>query len=539
MIRRMHAIGVVLLLPILAQAAATTTSTSQTTTRPDPHVWAKRNVDLIREATTRAVDAKDSDDIESILDFSLSYNPLLATDPYAGQVLKLLEDLLARENLHPDVREALDSPIEALRRPREQRAPRSRDQREAMEALDREQRQAARRRDGEWAELAGDYYGSAQEAWQRKRPAEAKANLDRFIALLRERPPANDSKMTDLLQNGAFGIAALFTEMGRATDLDALMPSLPESLRLELLLGYTRVQIEKGHDEQARQIIENQVRPMAPAVADYVVTALKGEFPQPPPRPTAATTTTRPGASQSNIRPPRLNDVLYTIAHARAKRGDVALAIRQIEQRAAPQPPAAHEVALIAKLAAEGGNTAVSTALFERAVELEKNEPMTPAEYEEKAGFVREAVKLGMFDWAYGMLSTTADPGARVRHALARAYRARGDTARSEALLAEAIRLGHRGRGEGHILADIAVDLHADGQRERAEQLLIDAIDHIEGIDFGFSGTAAIVSAAMKMNRLDLLDRCYESYDSPGEKMLLCIVATRTGLYGDAMKDDD
>ena len=57
-------------------------------------------------------------------------------------------------------------------------------------------------------------------------------------------------------------------------------------------------------------------------------------------------------------------------------------------------------------------------------------------------------------------------------------------------------------------------------------------MDHIEGVDFGFSGTAAIVRAAMEMNRLDLLERCYASYDNAGEKMLLCIVATRAGLDG-------
>lgn len=38
------------------------------------------------------------------------------------------------------------------------------------------------------------------------------------------------------------------------------------------------------------------------------------------------------------------------------------------------------------------------------------------------------------------------------------------------------------------------------------------------------------------MNRLDLLDRCYQTYDDPGEKMLLCIVATSAGLSG---IDDD
>ena len=116
-----------------------------------------------------------------------------------------------------------------------------------------------------------------------------------------------------------------------------------------------------------------------------------------------------------------------------------------------------------------------------------------------------------------------------MRHNLAGAYRRRGNHARADALIEEAIAIGLKGDGDGNVLAAIAADLHAAGQVERAEELLAKEIDHIEGVDFGFSGTSAIVRAAMTMNRLDLLDRLYASY-RPGEKMLLCIVATRAGI---------
>jgi tetratricopeptide (TPR) repeat protein len=272
-----------------------------------------------------------------------------------------------------------------------------------------------------------------------------------------------------------------------------------------------------------------RVRPLAPK---HVATTQSVASTQP-----AAPAATRGGAQPLGESLPQLGHVITVIAHAHASRGDVDAAARVISGYW--EDVGAHNVALLAKLAAEGGHPDAAIAAFARAIELQKDDPiMTPAERAEKVGFLREAVQLGLFDLAYGMLSSTADPGAEVRYHLARAHRARGDAARADALIDEAVAIATKDRGEGAVLALIAVDLHAAGQVKRAEELLIKAIDHIEGVDFGFSGTAAIVCAARRMNRLDLLDRCYASYDDPGEKMLLCIVATRAGLDHAVEKDD-
>jgi hypothetical protein len=61
--------------------------------------------------------------------------------------------------------------------------------------------------------------------------------------------------------------------------------------------------------------------------------------------------------------------------------------------------------------------------------------------------------------------------------------------------------------------------------------VLLDSLDRIEGVDFGFGGTAAVVSAAVRMNRLDLLDRLYERGET-GTRLLLCLTACRAAVYG-------
>jgi tetratricopeptide (TPR) repeat protein len=541
--------------PSAATTRTTTTTTraasSQPTTRPDPHLWARRNVDLLRESFTRVPADKDGDAV-SLLEFSVSYNPLLARDPYAGQVLNIIEAALAQNVVDRDAREEIEEVAKALHRPPEQRAAPSPAQREVREAQAMEQRHALHRRDGDWAALALDYYGAAQDERRQKRVERANLYFDKLVELLRDHPPARDAKLADALRYPAYGIARLALEMGRQPDLDALIPSFPDPLRLDLLLGYACAHIQDGHIERGRAIVEQRVRRLSPSVADHMLAALDGQRVRPlaskhvtttrsvaGPRPspatsaaaTAATAATRGGEPVLGESLPQLSHVIAVVAHAHARRGDVDAAARV--KSGYWEDVKAHDVALLAKFAAEGGHRDAAVAAFGRAIELEKDDPtMTPAELDEKIPLLREAVTLGQLDLAYGMLSTSADPGAKVRYHLAKAHRARGDAARADALIDDAIAIAGKGRREGNVLALIAVDIHARGQVERAEGLLIQAMDHIEGVDFGFSGTAAIVRAAMEMNRLDLLDRCYASYDNPGEKTLLCIVATRAGLSG-------
>jgi hypothetical protein len=80
-------------------------------------------------------------------------------------------------------------------------------------------------------------------------------------------------------------------------------------------------------------------------------------------------------------------------------------------------------------------------------------------------------------------------------------------------------------------MADAAVELQALGDRQRAETVLLDALDQIEGVDFGFGRTSDVVTAAIKMNRLDLLEKLYEQ-TGPRERLLLCITTSSAALHG-------
>ena len=269
---------------------AITPPTTRATTRPDPHVWTTRNIELIRQATTRKAHPLASGGISTTLGFSLQSNPLLVRDPYAGEVLQILEAALAKP----------------------------------------------------------------------------------------------------------------------------------------------------GGDAQIRQALEQAAQ------------------------------------------------LLASIAHAHARRGDIDIAQRQLNDEL-PY----YTWAMLARFAAEGNHPDAARDAFERAIKAFSKETIyEPAAIEEKTRYVREAVDLGRFDVASRLLSFTTPPGAWARHQLAKTYRQRGDAKRADALIDEAIAIAGKDRHEGHVMAAIAVDLHAQGQVDRAEKLLIDAMNHIEGVDFGYSGTA-------------------------------------------------
>jgi hypothetical protein len=368
-------------------AAATTTTraaSSQATTRPDAHLWARRNVDLLRESFRHIPADKDGDAV-SLLEFSVSTNLLLSRDPYAGQVLNIIEPALAKNVFDRDDREEIEEVARSLRRPPEQRAAPSPAQRQAREAQVTERRHALHRRDGDWAALALDYYGAAQDEWRQKRVERANLYFDRLVELLRDHPPARDAKMADALRYPAYGIARLALEMGRQPDLDALIPSCPDPLRLDLLLGYACAHIQDGRVERGRAIIEQRVRPLSPPVAHHVLAALDGQRVRPlapkdvtttqpvaGTRPAATgtttittTTTTRGAAQVLGESLPQLSHVIAVVAHAHARRGDVDAAAR-VKSGYWPDVQA-HEVALLAKFAAEGGHRDAAAAAFGRA----------------------------------------------------------------------------------------------------------------------------------------------------------------------------
>jgi tetratricopeptide (TPR) repeat protein len=498
-------------------------------------------------------------------------------EPYATQVRKIVEAALADPQTHDRTRASLQTVLAFLRLPEDQRVLRQltrqmdsedlakpliragnelniasdldgvigRSQYEPFASRAVEEMDAAARAAEEWQGLGLAYSYLARGALRRGLRDRADVYVDRMLAIVREHPQFQDPNRGNTDAVSPTGVARLLASMGRTEDLDALLAALDLVARVELIAGATATYAGEGKFDEARQLVEARMRPLSPAAADRLAAALDGRIvPLPKPATTTSTAPTTSSTRRSRRRETdpaemRLRDALSIIAHGHARRGEIEIAAQQlialeadrVHLGAGPGQMPSYQWARLAYEAHQGGRADAARRALERALEMLPVKSVDePHETTEKTGFVREAMAAGDMELAGSMLGTTSAPGAGGYYRLAKAYRARGDAARADALVEKALTIASKGRGGGSTMAAIAVDLHAAGEVQRAEELLTRAIDHIEGVDFGFSGTHSIVHAAMRMNRLDLLDRLYETYD-PGERMLLCIVASRAGFF--------
>lgn len=521
-----------------AKRTATTAATTRPLARPDPHLWTQRNLDLIRAGTARADEPKGSDAIGTALGFSLTFNPLLVRDPYAQEMLEIIETALADDQTHEEARAVMEEFVPFLRLPEDQRVLRQLSRHIEAEDMDKpllragnelnvasdlgdvmgleayeplttraiEQLNAAARAAGRERRLALAYSHLAHSALRRGLRERTDLYIDRMLAIVREQPDFQIPQRGNTNAVSPSGVALLLFRAGRAEDFDALLKSVDAQVRVELLIGAAAAHANEDRLDDARRVIETELRLLAPAAAGRLLAALDRDnaLTAPVTSMPSAPSSTRP--SDRNVDPAeqRLREAVSSIVRARIRREDPAHVI-------------------------------------ERALEALRGDPThSPQEVEEKTRFVREALQAQDVELAQRMLQTSSQPGAYWYYQLAKAQRARGNAARANELVEQALVIAGKGRGGGSVMADIAVDLHAAGKVERAEELLTRAIDHIEGVDFGLGGTAAIVQAAMRMNRLDLLDRFYETYEL-GERMLLCIMATRAGFFptSAAAEEDD
>lgn len=566
--------AIALFFAVTAAAAATSTTgpttaaTTQALPRPDPHLWTRRNLELLRAADTHNEELGASGAIDNVLMFSISFNLLFLRDPYAQEALTVIDAALADAAVSEATRRRLVATARFLRLPEDERILRQLTQQMKDKDLGRpvvragnelnlasalagvlglepyepmatqaiEQMDAAARKAGRWKGLALAYSQLADSALRRELRERADLYVDRMLAIVREYPEFQDPNRGNTQAMSPTGVASLLVRMGRQRDFDALLSVVDNPAKVELLIGMTAAQARDDRLDAARELVEKQLRPLAPAAADRLATALDGRV-VPLPRP-ATTASTRAAARETDPSELRLREAASSIASAHA-RGPEPQEADDADDPAGAENLESHQWANRGYAAHRRGRHEAARRAFDRALDLlAKDRLHTPEQIEEKTRFVREALKAEDIELAHRMLNTSSQPGAYGYYRLAQAHRRRGDTARADAMTEEAIALAGEGRGGGSSMANIAVDLHAAGQVKRAEQLLAESIDHIEGVDFGLSGTAAIVKAATRMSRLDLLDRFYESYD-PGEKMLLCIMAARAGFFPESAESEE
>jgi tetratricopeptide (TPR) repeat protein len=562
--RRRHVIVVLLTLTIAPTAAwAREPSFGPLPVRPDADLWARRNLELLRTGVKGPPDPP-----SPLVAFSIATTPVLMRPPYDAEVLRLAQ-ASRQQTTDADARQRWDHIIELLSLPADKRKLRQRggnllradsplSSPEAIynltsdlcnlrpeEAYDAaaphaiERIESAARAGGMWEALGQTYFTLARTALIRGRADRANEYCDRLLIVLREHPSFQDPRRGNTGAVRASAVAELLWDLHRWRDGDLLAAQLPTEAKAEFGIGRACELARRGDFTTARNVIAREVRPSDEQAASRLAAAVDGSLVAP----TSAGATTAPATAEAvgprTLAPrtaaeSRLREAEAAIAHAHVRRGDVETAGRmliQLQQAVDTYTPAgtddlaAHVWAGLAYDAEQGDHPEAAPRALSRAVAaLSRETYLEPEQREETARFVRESLAVGDFELARSLLTTTLPPGPRARYQLSKAYRANGDIARADALREEALRVspGHTG---GSVMAEIAVELHAAGDRARAESIFLNAFAHIHGEDFGFGGTTDIVRAACQMQRLDLLDRLYNT--NPEARLLLCIVACR------------
>lgn len=535
-----------------------TTPAERTPSKPDADVWARRNIELLRWAVDQP-DRGRQGLPATVFGSSLHLNTLLMRDPYAAEVVKLVEKYQSTIGERakgyaryvallrlPEAQRLAQLPLDesgsadrmpdgSLRPPRpyniaSQILNLPRDIRAAREPALLEQMESAAREQKEWRELAVCYQRLASFALHDDKAEQAGRYIDRLMAILRDHavlqnPPAGSEQTVE-----ASGLADLMLRAGRRDEFEKFMEAQRGDVRVDLAVGLVAAQAGRGDFEAVRAAIARQLRPVAPDGADRLLAALEGKIVLPPPPP------------GKRVDPPRAESRLraaqWSIASGHAAGGDVDTAGRMgielqrdhVYHHVGKGRLAPFEWSPLAMRAAEKGHKEAARRGFEHAIEsMDHDTTLKADEREERARLIREAVSIGNYKIADRMLTHGSRPGASVRLEIARTYREQGKIEKFRAMLDEA--LAQARRGDGSAMAGAAVELHALGDVKRAETILLDALGNIEGVDFGFGGTGDVVIAAMKMGRLDLLDKLYAEGD-PGTRLLLCIVASRAAVSG-------
>ena len=524
----------------------------------DADTWARRNIELLRWVLDRPYEGRQG--IQgSFFGFSLPANPLLMRDPYAADVAELVEkyeaiaddggksfdrylvllrqpeserlkqlpfDLSGTSETSPDGRPPTPDGIcnRILNLPDKVRPKREPELIEKMESAAWEQQ--------EWGQLGLAYYRLAGYALGDKKMEHSGRYIDRLMTILREHPVFQDPQRGNSAAVQPSALARLMLKAGRRDQLEKLMDAAGGDVRTELTVGLLGALAEQGKFDAARAAINEHLREAAPEIARRLTAALEGKIILPP-----------QGGEKVKELPPseaRVRGAQSMIASGFAARGDVDTAGKMRVEldrdnsyhhvgkgRLAP-----YDWSQLAMLAAQSGHKEAARRGFEHAIEsMHHDTLMKEDEREEEARLIREAVSIGNYKVAEKMLETTRRPGAWARLEIARTYRKQGQTEKARAMLDEALKKAHEDGRAGSEIAKIAVELHTLGDEPRAEKILLEALDRIEGVDFGFGGAGDVVAATIKMKRPDLLERIYQQSE-PSQRLLLCIVVSNAIEYG-------
>lgn len=544
----------------LVDAAAPASRPSTQPVRPDPHLWTKRHLQVLRElAADERANAHEG--FAQGLMFCF-LNPLIVRDPYAGELLGIIDAAgekpglseFSRGILRPSAAYLRMPPRErmlraALRQMRQEdkdvkkdavRAGRETDVAQALSELPPgpfyaevieegvERLDTVARAAGNWSALAAAYEQLAAAALDHGETDRAAKYLDRLTALVRTHPESYRGGTKQRPRIALDEMLALLRRAGRADDADLLAKLPVDPLTADALIARATTAAYGGRLQDVRHIAA-ELRPLDASAAERLLAAAADDD--------AADAAAAEQFDDAKPLSDSLRGALEAITWMHARSGEVLTAGRQLAalqqgrsfHELPPGELASDEWANLARLAAEGGHRKAARMGFDLAVEALGKDPSEKPNAAEKSDFVRQAVALDRFDLAASVLRTSTAPGGQDWYGLARAYRERGDADRAKQLTDKAMAVARDDGDRGSLMTEMAVDLHAAGDEKRAEELLLGAVHHLDGVGFGFGVAGDIVDAACRTHRLDLLDQIYQTSEY-GERMLLCIVASMMGV---------
>jgi tetratricopeptide (TPR) repeat protein len=516
-------------------------------------LWAQRNLDLLRDIHQPA---------EALGHFlwTATFNSTLQRDPYTAKMLALLQKI-PRGTLNVEELKQLDQLERYLRLPENdrrlrplpgnsidpdkplvqgndsfnlaiglQRVPPGEFEKLAAPVVD--QMDAAAQKAGDFSHLALGYFELVTYL-SKDKPALANKYVDRMVSILTAHPSLQDPEHGNCDGVDVVSLPQMLLEQHRQADFDRLVSAYPQDLKLDLLSGMVGALSSRDEWKLARQFVDSKIAPVSAVRAKILVADLAGEI-----APAAPAVKRRP--VRNTMPKSGLAEVELAIAMAHARRGEIDLAgnlkIEALSGSSASNSLAPYQWAPIAIAAHEGGHDDAARAAFDHAIAAMQADPLHAGDDKDRLNFVHEALGVGDFQLAGQLFSTTAEPGGWARFELGRDYRAKGDLRKALLEFDDALKFARQDRGGAGIIGQVALEVDSIGQKDRAAKLLLEMQDHMNGEDFGFGDTAAIIATAVKLDRLDLLEEAYKKADTT-QKLLLCIVACHYAEAPDEFKE--
>lgn len=401
-----------------------------------------------------------------------------------------------------------------------------------LEPMDR-----AARAESHWAQLAGSYLELTYLAQRRDRPNLVNLAAQRMVDILKEHRSYGDEN------NSASGVTApqvakRLIELGRTADLDELVTSSSGVDRFNFVMHKIGQQVSRDMIDEARIIALNELAPVAPGIADRLLQSMNGQVVPLPPQPKQPEIIgSRRIARETDPQELSLRYMLTAMADHYARTGNLELAAKQLialRQDEISPFPSRYELSRdtwwqLGEEARNAGNTEASRIAFSRMQEMYEKEQArsNSGPLSLDPALVREAISLNDGVLLRNVHASNSINGPLV---LGRAWFDRGNIPRARALIEQSAATAAKCIAAKYQVVEelpkIAVEFNRIGDRDRAVEVLQEAVQFINADVFVIGYASEVISLAVRFNRFDLIEQSYTRSTDPGRRLVIGLAAT-------------